>query len=199
MFKIPMQYFAEPAEGDAGANVQATTTEPTGTATQGEGQQPDSAPSGKTFTQKDIDKMITERLAREQKKHTDELAALTAKFENEKQEAAKLAKMNADEKSKYAAEKREQELTAREAEVQKKELRFEALNILEQDNLPSKLIGCVDLSSADACKASIEAIKDAWSEAWTAADNARKAQNTPPPHLGGNNKADAFLEGFGIL
>lgn len=193
MLKIPMQFFAEPAEGEAGAEVQANEPE-TGTAPQGE-----SPEANKTFTQEEVNKMISERLAREQKKADARIAELNKQFETEKQEAAKLAKMNADEKSKYAAEKREQELTAREAEVQKKELRFEALNILEQDNLPSKLIGCVDLSSADACKASIEAIKDAWSEAWTAADNARKSQNTPPPHLGGNKKADAFLEGLGIL
>ena len=153
--------------------------------------------TNKTFSQDEVNKMIAERLAREQKKTDARIADMTKQFEAEKQEAAKLAKMNADDKAKYAAEKREQELTAREAEVQKKELRFEALNILEEDKLPSKLIGCVDLSSADACKASIEAIKEAWSEAWTAADNARKSQNTPPPHLGGNNNPkDAFLQGF---
>lgn len=193
---IPMQFFAEPASDDAGATVQAET-EPTGTAPQGEGQQKESTQTGKTFTQEELDKIVSERLAREQKKSASDIAELKKQFEMEKQEAAKLAKMNADEKAKYAAEKREQELTAREAEVQKKELRFEALNILEQDNLPAKLIGCVDLSSAETCKSSIEAIKEAWTEALSAAVDARLKPNTPLPYSGGNTQTDPFLEAFG--
>lgn len=188
MLKIPMQFFAEDPEG----------TEPTGTA----GVQEPTAPQGtepkpvennpapasdKTFSQADVDRIVAERLERQQKK-----------FAAEKEEAAKLAKMNAEEKAKYAAQKREEELTARETAIQKKELRFEALNILEENKLPAKLIDCIDLTSAETSKASIEAIKTAWTEALTAAVDARLKSSDPPAYSGGNNtKTDPFFEGFG--
>lgn len=190
LFRIPMQFFAEPGEGEpAGAAAPADGNAPNPTpAPQGDGQQSNNnpAPTGKTFTQEEVDKMISERLARQQKK-----------FDNEKEEAAKLAKMNAEQKAEYAAKKREEELTARETAIQQKELRYEALTILEENKLPAKLVDCLDLTSADTCNASIEAIKTAWTEALTAAVDARLRSNNPPPFSGGNNsQKDPFLSGF---
>ena len=188
-FRIPMQFFAEPSDGEpAGAAAPADGNAPDPTpAPQGNTQQSNNNPAstGKTFTQEEVDKMISERLARQQKK-----------FDNEKEEAAKLAKMNADQKAEYAAKKREEELTARETAIQQKELRFEALNILEENKLPSKLVDCLNLTSAETCKESIESIKTAWTEALTAAVDARLRSDNPPPYSGGNTKSDAFLAGF---
>lgn len=166
----------------------APTGEVESSTPQGETQQTEPAPTGKTFTQSEVDKMISERLARQQKK-----------FDAEKEEAAKLAKMNAEDKAKYAAQKREEELTARETAIQQKELRFEALNILEENKLPAKLVECLNLTSAETCKASIESIKAAWTEALTAAVDARLKSNNPPPFSGGNTQSDPFLEAFGSI
>lgn len=184
IFRIPMQFFAEDPDG----------TEPTGTssvqgdpAPQGtEPQKTEPAPAAdKTFSQADVDKIVAERLARQQKK-----------FDAEKEEAAKLAKMNADQKAEYAAKKREEELTAREKAIQEKELRYTALGILEENKLPSQLVDCLNLTSADTCNASIEAIKKAWTEALTAAVDARLKSSNPPAYSGGNTQKDAFLAGF---
>ena len=189
--KIPMQFFAEPGDGQpAGATAQADgVQDPTGTAPQGDGQQQTNnnnpAPTGKTFTQEDVDKMISERLARQQKK-----------FDEKMEEAAKLAKMNAEQKAEYAAKKREEELTAREKAIQEKELRYTALGILEENKLPSQLVDCLNLTSADTCNASIEAIKKAWTEALTAAVDARLKSN-PPKYSDRNSQTDPFLEAFG--
>ena len=128
--------------------------------------------------------MISERLDRQQKK-----------FNAEKEEAAKLAKMNAEQKAEYAAKKREEELTAREKAVQEKELRYTALGILEENKLPSQLVDCLNLTSADTCNKSIESIKKSWTEALTAAVDARLKSN-PPKFSGGNSQTDAFLAGF---
>ncbi len=185
MLKIPMQFFAEPA--DPAPTGTASEPEPAPQGTEPKPAENNPAPaSDKTFSQADVDRIVAERLERQQKK-----------FAAEKEEAAKLAKMNAEEKAKYAAQKREEELTARETAIQKKELRFEALNILEENKLPAKLIDCIDLTSAETSKASIEAIKTAWTEALTAAVDAR-LKSDPPAYSGGNNtKTDPFFEGFG--
>jgi len=181
LFRIPMQFFAEDPDG----------TEPTGTAgvqdpAQGtEPQKAEPAPTGKTFSQEDVDKIVAERLARQQKK-----------FDAEKQEAAELAKMNAAQKAEHAAKKREEELVAREKSVAEKELRFTALGILEENKLPASLVDCLNLGSADACNASIEALKKAWPEAVTAAVNNALRSDTPPPYSDGNTQKDTFLAGF---
>ena len=189
--RIPMQFFAEPGDGQpagAAAPADGGTTDPT-PAPQGDGQQQannDPAPTGKTFTQEEVNRMISERLARQQKQ-----------FDAAQEEAKKLAKMNAEQKAQYEAQKREEELSARETAIKQKELRFEALNILEENKLPAKLVDCLNLTSADTCNASIEAIKTAWTEALTAAVDARLRSNNPPPFSGGNNpQKDAFLAGF---
>lgn len=182
-FKIPMQFFAENLDG-AEPTGAAGAQDPAPQGTEPQKNEPAPA-SDKTFSQTDVDRIVAERLERQQKK-----------FNAEKEEAAKLAKMNAEEKAKYAAQKREEELTARETAIQKKELRFEALNILEENKLPSKLIDCIDLTSAETSKASIEAIKTAWTEALTAAVDARLKSSGPPAYSGGNTKTDAFLSGF---
>lgn len=184
MLKIPMQFFADEVEPAGATAPTEGNTEP---APQGNGQQQadNNAPVSKTFTQEEVDRLISERLNRQQKK-----------FDAEKEEAAKLAKMNAEQKAQYEAKKREEELTAREQAIKEKELRYTALNILEENKLPSKLVECLNLSSAEACNKSIETIKTAWAEALTAAVDARLKSKQPPQYSGGNGKTDAFLEGF---
>lgn len=59
--------------------------------------------SEKTFTQKDVDKLIQDRLAREQSKWEK-------RVQDERTEAEKIAKMNAEQKAKYEEEKRNAEL-----------------------------------------------------------------------------------------
>lgn len=184
MLKIPMQFFAEPADPAPTGATNEPEPVPQGTEPKPSDNNPAPEPN-KTFSQADVDRIVAERLARQQKQ-----------FDAKQEEAAKLAKMNAEQKAEYAAKKREEELAARETAIQKKELRFEALNILEENKLPAKLVDCVDLTSAETSKASIEAIKTAWTEAVTAAVDARLKSN-PPAYSGGNNtQKDAFLAGF---
>lgn len=181
--RIPMQFFAEDPDG----------TEPTGTAgAQGdpapqgtEPQKTEPAPAGKTFSQEDVDKIVAERLARQQKKHEAEL-----------QEAAQVAKMTAAQKAEHDAKKREDDLVQREKLIAEKELRYTALGTLEESGLPASLVDCLNLSSADSCNASIEALKKAWPEAVKAAVNDALRSNKPPAYGGGNTQKDAFLAGF---
>lgn len=186
IFRIPMQFFAEDPDGTVPEGTAGVQGDPAPQGT--EPQKTEPAPAAeKTFTQADLDKIVAERLARQQKK-----------FEAEKEEAAKLAKMNADQKAEYAAKKREEELAAREKSIAEKELRYTALGILEESKLPASLVDCLNLSSADSCNASIEALKKAWPEAVTAAVNNAIRNNNPPAYGGGSKETDPFLAEFGL-
>lgn len=181
--RIPLQFFAEDPDG----------VEPTGTAGKQESapqgtepQKTEPAPAAdKTFSQADVDKIVAERLARQQKKHEAEL-----------QEAAQVAKMTAAQKAEHDAKKREADLVQREKLIAEKELRYTALGTLEESGLPASLVDCLNLSSADSCNASIEALKKAWPEAVKAAVNDALRSNKPPAYSGGNTQKDAFLAGF---
>ena len=188
MLKIPMQFFAENPDGTAPEGAAsdpdpAPAPDPQGTTPKPA--EPAPAPPDKTFSQAEVDKMIAARLERERKK-----------AEAEKEEALKLQKMNAEQKAEYAAKKREEELSAREKAIQEKELRYTALGILEESSLPASLVDCLNLSGADSCNASIEALKKAWPEAVKAAVNDALRNNKPPAYGGGNTQKDAFLAGF---
>ena len=184
--RVPLQFFAEDPDGTVPEGTAGAQGDPAPQGT--EPQKAEPAPAAdKTFSQADVDKIVAERLARQQKK-----------FDAEKEEAAKLAKMNADQKAEYAAKKREEELAAREKSIAEKELRFTALGILEESKLPASLVDCLNLSSADTCNASIEALKKAWPEAVKATVNDALRSNKPPAYGGGNKETDPFLAEFGL-
>lgn len=190
MFKISMSFFGEEAPAESVESVPQETA-------QTDAQTGDNTASGndtaeqqktpeKTFTQSEMDKIITERLSRQK-----------AKFEEEKLEAAKLAKMNAEQKAQYESEKRIKDIERREAEVTQRELRATAAGILVEKKLPASLIDCLTLTDADACNKSIEAISKAFSDAVAAQVDQRL--RSEPPKTGTTNKgSDPFLDGWGV-
>lgn len=184
-FRIPMQFFAEDPDGTVPEGTAGAQGDPAPQGT--EPQKTEPAPAGKTFSQEDVDKIVAERLARQQKKHEAEL-----------QEAAQVAKMTAAQKAEHDAKKREDDLVQREKLIAEKELRYTALGTLEESGLPASLVDCLNLSSADSCNASIEALKKAWPEAVKAAVNDAIRNNKPPAYGGGNKETDPFLAEFGL-
>jgi hypothetical protein len=182
--RIPMQFFAEDPDGTVPEGTAGVQGDPAPQGT--EPQKTEPAPAAdKTFSQADVDKIVAERLARQQKKHEAEL-----------QEAAQVAKMTAAQKAEHDAKKREDDLVQREKIIAEKELRYTALGTLEESGLPASLVDCLNLSSADSCNTSIEALKKAWPEAVKAAVNDAIRSNKPPAYSGGNTQKDAFLAGF---
>jgi len=112
-------------------------------------------------------------------------------------EAAKLAKMQADEKLEYERKKREDELTKREADVTRREVRAEAITQLTTKGLPAELADILDCSSAENCKKSMEAVEKAFNKAVEKKTN-DKLRGTPPKTGGNNQPEDAFLAGLGV-
>ena len=82
---------------------------------------------------------------------TNEQKKWQAMTDDKLSEAEKLAKMTEEEKTKYLQQKREKNLTDREAAVTRKELMAEAKNTLASDNLPVELAEVLDYTDADSC------------------------------------------------
>lgn len=143
----------------------------------------------KTFTQKDVDKLIQDRLAREQSKWEK-------KVQDERTEAEKLAKMKADEKAKYQEEKRLAEIEKREKDITTRELRATAYETLAEKNLPKELVDILNYESADTCNKSIEAVEKAFQSAVEKAVNDKLRGGQPPK--GGQSSNDTTF-GFNFI
>lgn len=113
-FPMNLQFFAEnPAAGaddasDTGAPDEAENT------TQVDGSSDNGQP--KTFTQEEVDKMVEKRMARYDRAHQKEV-------ESAKTEAAKLAKMNKDQKKDYELQQAQQKAQDAEAQLARYQLR----------------------------------------------------------------------------
>lgn len=185
-------------EADTGAGVNgADNTGNTDTTTQNESnsnEQTGVNQTEKTFTQKDVDKLIQDRLAREQSKWEK-------KIQDERTEAEKLAKMNADQKAKYAEEKRMAELEKREKDITTRELRATSIETLAEKNLPKELADILNYSDAEQCNKSIEVIESAWNKAhgtWQQAveKEANKRLRGGDPPKGGQSNDNQQTFGF---
>lgn len=136
--KMNLQFFAEPPAGDE--------LPPDDKNDLGEETPPDDKPALK-YSDDDVNKIVKQKLARAEKEKAEAV-----------EEAAKLAKMNADEKEKYDREKLENEL----AEYKKKDafnsLSKEASKMLSEHNIPvdDEVFEVVVKDTADATKERVE-------------------------------------------
>ena len=181
--------FQRMLEADTGAGVNGSgTTGNTDTTTQNEStsnEKTETNQSEKTFTQKDVDKLIQERVAREQ-------AKWEKKVQDERTEAEKLAKMNADQKAEYEKQKREDELAKREKDITTRELRATAYETLAEKNLPKELVDILNYSDAEQCNKSIEAVEKAFQSAVEKAVNDKLRGGNPPKGGPGSNNQSTF-------
>lgn len=95
-------------------------------------------------------------------------------------EAEKLAKMTKEEKAQYLQQKKEKELSDREAAITRKELKAEARNTLASEGLPQELAEVLDYMSADACKKSMETMKEVFQKAVEASVEEKLKGGKPP-------------------
>lgn len=167
-------------EADTGANGGGNTG--TETTTQNEStsnEQTETTQNDKTFTQKDVDKLIQDRIAREQSKWEK-------KIQDERTEAEKLAKMNADQKAEYESQKRLTELEKREKDITTRELKATAYETLAEKGLPKELVDILNYSDAEQCNKSIESVEKAFQSAVEKAVNDKLRGGNPPK--GGQGK-----------
>ena len=132
----------------------------------------------KTFKQDDVNKIVTDRLARERAKWEKEY---NQKLESEKKEAERLAKMTAAEKEKAIFEKQKVDLAKKEKEIALKEMKFEAVKILSDKGLPVDFVDMLATNDADKTKENIDSFDKAFKSALSkAVDERIKASSTSP-------------------
>ena len=107
-------------------------------------------------------------------------------------EAEKLAKMTKDEQKTYMQNKRDKELSDREAAVTRRELMAEAKNNLSDEGLPVELAEVLNYTDADACKKSMETVKKAFQTAVEKAVDEKLKGGKPPKKAPETNTQDAL-------
>lgn len=107
-------------------------------------------------------------------------------------EAEKLAKMTKDEQKTYMQNKRDKELSDREAAVTRSELMAEAKNNLSDEGLPVELAEVLNYTDADACKKSMETVKKAFQTAVEKAVDEKLKGGKPPKKTPETNTQDAL-------
>lgn len=102
-------------------------------------------------------------------------------------EAERLAKMTKEEKEQYQRQKKEKELSDREAAITRKELMAEAKNTLASDGLPQELAEVLNYTDADSCKKSMEKVKAVFQKAVEAAVEEKLKGGKPPKKAPGTD------------
>lgn len=136
--------------------------------------------------QSEFDRRVAKALETAKIKWETEKAA---EIQNAKQEAEKLAKMNAEQKAKYAEDKRIEELNKRERDITTRELKAQAYEILAEKNLPKELIATLNFTDAEQCNKSIEAVEKAFQAAVEKAVNEKLRGGKPPKDSAGSSNS----------
>lgn len=170
-----LQFFAGEGEGnDPGAG--SNGNEPTNTTNNTEQPTFDELLKDSNY-QSAFDKKVAKALETAKSKWQ---AEYDNKVEEAKTEAAKLAKMNAEQKAQYDQEKRIAELDKREKEITTRELKAQANVTLTEKGLPLELSDIINYTDADSCKASIDAVEKAFQSAVEKAVNEKLRGNGSP-------------------
>ena len=100
--------------------------------------------------------------------------------------------MTKDEQKTYMQNKRDKELSDREAAVTRSELMAEAKNSLSDEGLPVELAEVLSYTDADACKKSMETVKKAFQTAVEKAVDEKLKGGKPPKKAPETNTQDAL-------
>lgn len=114
-------------------------------------------------------------------------------IEAAKTEAEKMAEMTADQKAQHKEQERLDEISKREADITRRELRAQSLEKLAEKELPKELIDVVVFTDADSCNASIDAIEKAFRKSVEDGVNKRLAQSADVP--GSGNTSTTISQG----
>lgn len=147
------------------------------------------------FTQSELDSYtdskISKALEKQKAKFDEQLAQAV---EEGKSEGQKLAKMSAQEKADAEAQKRLDDLKAREDELNRRELTANVVDVLAEKGLPKDLAGSlVGLGDADKISNVVETIQKSIEQGINEGVNERMRQDPP---TNGSSNLDASNDPF---
>ncbi len=126
-------------------------------------------------------------------KRTEWEANSQNKIEEALTEAEKVAKMTKEQKEKYEFDKQKEALEAREAEMNRRELKATGIDKLREDNLPVGLIDVMNLSDAESFNKSYETVKEIFKTELEAAVNEKlRGTNMPTSSSSGATATTGF-------
>lgn len=119
------------------------------------------------------------------------------KIKSERDDAAKMATMSADERARAEMEKRQKAFDEERNQYLTEKMEFEAAKELSKQNLPLSFAKLLSGGDIDATLSNIETFKEEFLKAVEAALSERLKGNTPKTGTSVREETDPFLMGFG--
>lgn len=183
--KWKLQLFAEDPNDPADPN------EPDGDPKEPDGdpKDPDGDDDEKKYSDKDVDKIVEKKFAKWKAQHDKDL-------KDAKDEAAKLAKMNADQKKDYELEKVKKERDDLKAQAQRFEMGKTAASILKEHKIDATedILDFVVGADADSTKANIDKFVGIINAQVKAAEVQRATGKGTPKNYGGGGEQNEILK-----
>lgn len=142
----------------------------------------------KTFTQEDIDKIVADRLAREQKKWDAKVKELERKHNEsieDYEERIKTANMTAEEKYKLDLAKYQKQLEEKEGALKSIQINGLKQSVLSKYKLPDKFINRVSGETEEDIEKSVKELQEAMGEYFKS-----QGAGTPTDLNGGSKNPD---------
>ena len=174
-------------EGAAGAANTTANNNQQGQNTNGGAQTAEPRTYSEKEFQSEVDKRVTEALKSAQTKWQSDYEI---KLKAERDEAAKLAKMSAEERAKAEFDKEREKFNTERSAHQRERLEFECTKQLAGESLPVEFATMLTGADAEATKANIGTFKTAFDKAIEAAVTARMKGSAPTVST---NQNDAWL------
>ena len=164
-----------PGAGDGGAQGDNPAAE--GKAQEGQGE------DTRTFTQEDLDRIISDRLKKAEAKWRKAAEVQTS-------EAARLATLSAEERKVEEFRLQQEKFAAEKAAFEAQRMEMEATKLLAADKLPVEFAGMLKAATAEDTQANIKTFAEAFRAAVAAAVNDRL--KAPTPKAGSGKSGDAY-------
>ena len=171
---------------------ESTATQPEGqTVTPPEGQLPSNLEDLNKLLQSETDKRVTSALQTARAKWESEFGA---KLETEKAEAARLARLTAEQREKEIFEKQKSDFSKQQAEFQKQQLLNQTMLEMGTAGLPVTFAKFLMADTADAVKSNLDEFKTQWQDALQKAVDDRLKGTTPKTGTESAASTNSFYE-----
>ncbi len=144
----------------------------------------------KTFTQEELDKVLQDRLAKQDAKFDKKL---DIKIKETQKEADRLNKLDTEEKEKELQTKAQKALTDKERTLTLRENKLEGIKKLDEMGIPIKFVDFILNSDLETMDSNIEKLNSEWTTAIEEGVKTALAGKTPKDPVGGDSGVPKVL------